>query len=191
MRFAPEEAGYFPLMPKEDSKETTSGMERRFFRHLLNAKLKPKEGLKKIDRLETKTDFAFSVEGKRILVELDGPFHYVRNHPSNTTAYNGSTRLMTALICDAEAQRLNNEPPTVLIRMGQMEAAKLATHELKNLISQASKLDPGPHELVLRHGEIDFIPIPCEDKPSEKRQWTAGPIRGRPTKTSSAWVSTP
>ncbi|MDD4616538.1 MAG: hypothetical protein PHW76_05405 [Alphaproteobacteria bacterium] len=139
---------------------TTSPVEKKFFKLLNDAGFENPEGLNVLPQTGTQTDYASWINRKRVLFELDGPSHFLRDSANNSLIYNGQTRLMSALICE-------EDPTAALVRINWGVAQQLLENKKLFLmfITALRYSRPGAFAIKVRENEVLMSPIPYAQSP--------------------------
>lgn len=132
-----------------------------------------------IPQLNRKVDFIFAGKSRKIILEMDGPAHFIRNDETGTVHFNGSTQFQTALLNKVF-------PDDVIIRLNYLDViafkAAREQHALDNidLIERLGTLfkdaAPGMHQSCFENGRLQLKPMFGHAPPREKKPVTPNPL---------------
>jgi|GEM_PF-3452681 len=110
--------------------------------------------------LISSVDYAITCGSQTILMEYDGPKHFVRNLEDEEFLLNGSTQLMSALI-------RQYRPTCPLVRLPYWIGNSITSDEFRVLRKDLQGVEPNAYRLARKQDKLVLLPIPLAAAPSE------------------------
>ncbi len=119
-----------------------------------------------ISQLNRKVDFHLKYDGREIIIEADGPSHFIKDEPLEKFHFNGSTLLQTALL-----RKLHPDAVIIRLRYLDMNGFKALhhadPHDQGTLADKLAELfkttPPGAYQTEFEHDELLLKPVLAAD----------------------------
>lgn len=158
LRFDPENAARIALPPEEN---IVSADERRFAVRLKSAGFAFSDHERFFRSLHKDIDYVVKAGDRTVLIEFDGPYHFIHDLEGNPAHFSGKSRLMAAVM-------QSRRPESVVLRLPCWAADTIGAKQLRTLRTELEMTEPGVYYLFhdFQHGAYTLDPIPVNPPPA-------------------------